>query len=134
MILIDLTFVLLFALILSSFLGWGLGWRHPARGDALGHSLGFLFVILMLSMWAGSSWLPPWGPVWHGTPWLNLLLIGSLVSALLLATVTPARRPRSVREATEQEEKALIVGSAFGLFFWLLIIGLIVVIVAHYMI
>ena len=134
MILVVLVFVFLFALILSSILAWGFGWRHPARSDAVGTSVLFLFLILMFAMWAGGAWLPPWGPLWYGIPWLNLLFVGLLVSLLVLAIATPVRRPRTSREAVEQAEEAAVVGTAFGLFFWVLMVGLLIAVVVRYLV
>lgn len=134
MFLIELLFVFVLALILSGVLAWGIGWRHPASAGAAGTSALFLFLILMFAMWAGGAWLPPWGPIWQGTPWLSLLLIGFLVSLLVLAVATPARRPpRTRREATEQAEEAAVLGTAFGLFFWLLLLVLLIAVVIRYL-
>lgn len=129
---INLLFVFLFALLLGSILSWGFGWRHPARSDAVGASFLFLFLILLLAMWAGGVWFVPWGPVFYGTPWLELLLIGLFVSLLILAVTASARRPRapSALEAQAQEEST--EATMFGSFFWLLLIGLLVVIVVGY--
>jgi len=63
---INLLFVFLFALLLGSILSWGFGWRHPARSDAVGASFLFLFLILLLAMWAGGVWFVPWGPALGG--------------------------------------------------------------------
>jgi hypothetical protein len=124
---IDLFVVFVFALILGSLMTWGFGWRHPARSEAVGASLFFLVLVLFFMMWTGRAWLPPWGPVWFGTTWLDILLIGIFTALLVLAVATPVRRPRSKREEIEapstSETAALTI---FGLFFWLLIGGLFV--------
>jgi NADH:ubiquinone oxidoreductase subunit 6 (subunit J) len=132
MIIIDLLMVFLFAIILTSVVTWGFGWRHPAGSETVGASVLFLFVILMLAMWAGGAWLPPWGPVWNGTSWLNLLMIGLLVSLLILAVTAPKRRPRSPQEAAEQAEESAVVGTVFGIFFWILFMGLLVAALVQY--
>ncbi|MDD2239981.1 MAG: hypothetical protein PHI93_04895 [Kiritimatiellae bacterium] len=134
MIIPDLAFVFLFALVLAGILGWGAGWRHPASHNAVGTSVWFLFLVLMFVMWAGSAWLPPWGPLWRGTAWLSILVIGLLVSLLMLAIATPVRRHGKLREATKQTEDAVVVGTAFGLFFWILMIGLLTAIVVRYLV
>ena len=130
------TFLLLlvFALLLSSVLAWGFGWRHPARADAVGTAALFLFLILLFSMWAGAAWIPPWGPLVFGTPWLELLLIGLLVSLLVLAIGTPARRPHTLHEAAEEAREEAAVGTAFGVFFWALLAFFLVAIVAGYLV
>ena len=126
---LNLLFVFLFALVFSSILGWGLGWRHPARADAAGVSILFLFVILLVVMWAGAAWLPPLGPAFYGTSWLTILIVGLVVSLLVLAVSMPVRRrtiPRETEIKAEQE------AAAFGVFFWVLILGLLILGIAAY--
>ncbi len=131
---IDFVFVLVLALLFSAVLGWGFGWRHPARSDALGASMLFLFVILLFGMWAAGAWFPVWGPVWYGTPWLTFLLVGLVVSLLILAVVAPPPRPPRTRsEAIKAEDDTLVVGTVFGLFFWLLLLGFLASIAARYL-
>ena len=129
---IELLTIVLFAVALASILGWGFGWRHPAGGDGVAASIVFLFVILMMAMWAFGAWLPPWGPVVFGASWLTLLVVGLFVGLLLLAAATPARPPRTSRQATAEASEAAAVGAVFGLFFWLLLIGLLIAIIARY--
>jgi len=124
MIIMDFLLIFLFAAIMASVLNWGLGWRHPAYTGTGSGSAMFLFMILLLAMWAAGSWLEPWGPVWRGSPWLNFLAVGLLVSLLVLAIAAPTRKPRTPREAEKEVEDAAAVGAVFGLFFWLLLIGL----------
>lgn len=81
--LVGFLLILVLALILSGILTWGLGWRHSAQTEAVGASPLFLFLILVVAMWAGGAWLLPWGPVWHGTPWLYLMVIGLLVATVV---------------------------------------------------
>lgn len=134
MLFVDLLFVLVLALILSSVLAWGFGWRHPARADAVGASMLFLFFILMLAMWAGWAWLPAWGPLLYGTPWLTLLLVGVLLSLLVLALVVPSRPTRPPRGTTEPAEDVAAVGTIFGIFFWILMVGLLIAIISRYLV
>lgn len=129
---IDLIFVVLFALILSSILSWSFGWRHPARREAVGASFIFLFMILVLTMWAGSAWLVPWGPVVYGTPWLALLLIGIFVSLLILAIAVPGSSRQTVPGAEEAKEESA-AATAFGVFFWIVIFGLLLAVILGYL-
>lgn len=128
MILADLFLVIIFAAILSAILGWGFGWRHPTQGEAIAQSFLFLFIILLFTTWAGVVWLPPWGPVFLGTPWLNILLLGVLVSLLILGISAPPG-PHSRRE---EDRDLAAVGATFGLFFWILIMSLLVAIIVSY--
>ena len=129
---IDLLFVFLFAVILSGILSWGFGWRHPAAADAVGASIAFLFVILLFTVWAVTAWLPPWGPVWYDTPWLSILLVGVLVSILILAIAAPVRRPRTPTQAAAEAREEAVTATAFGVFFWVLIAGLLIAIALSY--
>ena len=132
---IDLLFIIVFAGILSSILTWGVGWRHPARSDAVVTSVLFLFVLLLFAMWAGGAWLPPRGPVFRGTPWLSLLLIGLFVSLIVLAVATPVRRPpRTPVEAAEEAREEAVTAAAFGIFFWILILGLLIAAIVSYLV
>ncbi len=133
---IDLIFVLFFALLLSSILSWGFGWRHPARRDTVGTSFFFLFLILLVVMWAGGAWMEPWGPIVYGTPWLSLLLIGVFVSLLILAVVTPERPVRRPRTPAEQEavREEVETATAFGVFFWIVIAGLLIAALISYLV
>lgn len=116
---LDLLFILLFALLLSSILAWGFGWRHPAAGDAVGTSAIFLFFILLFMMWSIGSWMQPFGAVAYGTRWLGLLLVGIFVSLLMLAVAAPVRRARTPRQSAAAT-------SAFGAFFWILVLALLI--------
>lgn len=129
---IDLLLVLFLAMVISSLMTWGLGWRHPSQENAVGASLLFLFIVLLVAMWAGAAWFPRWGPVWYGTTWLTPVLIGLFVALLILAVSAPPRRPRSAREARAQAEQATAIGTAFGLFFWILLAGLLMAALIRY--
>lgn len=127
MILADMIAILFLALILSSVLTWGFGWRHPGRHEPLGPSLLFLFLLMGLAMWAGGAWIPLWGPVWAGMHVVDFLIIGLFVSLLVLAVATPAKKPKTPIENVEEIREAEAVGTIFGVFFWILIFGFIMV-------
>ncbi len=114
---LDLVFIFLLAIILSTLLTWGIGWRHPGRRDAAGLSAFFLFLVLMLSMWAGAVWLRPVGPTLYGRPWLSFLATGLFVSFLILAVADPGSRRK--KSSSEIEENAMFAaGAVFSIFFW----------------
>lgn len=131
---IDLLLVIFIALILSSLLSWGLGWRHPAGDGALGASFLFLFLIILFAMWAGGAWIRPWGPVGYSTTWLGLLLIGAFVALLIAAVAAPTRRPPTLSEARVQVQEETTMAAVFGLFFWILIVGLVITAAVSYFI
>jgi hypothetical protein len=102
------------------------------RGQSWGAGIFFFFLILFLATWAGGLWLTPIGPLWWGVPWLSFFLV-ALIVGLLLAALTPDRRRRPYARSTEppgrrQAETAI----ALDVFFWVLIVGLLIAIMARY--
>lgn len=141
---VDLVIICAMSLVLSSVLIWGFGWRHPSssfeRDEFLQSGL-FIFLILFFSMWAGGPWLPVWGPLVYGRPLSGPFIIGLFLVLLLLATMHPKRRkPRSFKEAKKQkerlekelEEEGIMIATAFGIFFWILIVVLLITGVVGY--
>src|SRR5688500_5247856 len=107
MFLFELLIALVIALILASIL-FGVGWEQPYREDAWG-SLVAWFVILLLVVWVGGTWMTPFGPRLWDVAWLPFLITGILIFLLLLIAVPATRywpRPRTRREAIEQAEMA----------------------------
>ncbi|MEJ2589482.1 MAG: hypothetical protein P8165_18245, partial [Deltaproteobacteria bacterium] len=80
-------------------------------------------------------WMEPRGPVFYGTPWLGLLLTGIFVSLLILAVAAPVRpvKPRTPAEAEEVREE-VETATAFGVFFWIVVIGLFIAVLISYLI
>jgi len=129
MIWMDFVAALFVALLLSGVFLLLFGWSRPgARGGLF--DVIFFFVILFLTTWALGVWMTPVGPVVWGAPWLMFLLVG-LVVALLLAA-TPAGRPRTRAAAVAQAEADQVAATAFGVFFWVLLIILVGAVVARY--
>ena len=94
-----------------------------------------IFVLALLVTWAAGAWVTPVGPFVWGGYWLPFLIPG-LLFLLLLVSLTPVQRPRTVQEAVDQAraetaaaETAFVVLSAF---FWLLVAALLAAIVAAY--
>ncbi len=125
----DIVFALIFAMIYTGAIVWALGWRHPVGSKVAGGSMLFLFLVLLLTMWAASAWIPPWGPVAYGTSWLSLLLVGLTVSLLILAVSAPPKKPPRVRREAESDPDSLAAVTIFGLYFWALIIILLLAVV-----
>ena len=121
MILIEILLVFLFAIAFTGLLVGLLGWRHPRRQEA-GIAAMFVFGLLFLLVWAASLWVVPVEPGWTGG-YISWVFLITLLLTLFLAALIPPR-PRVVRATTaEAEEEA-----AFGLFFWLLI-GLLILLI-----
>lgn len=122
-----LLLVIILAFIFSAILVGIFRWRHPASSsDAVGGAFIFLFMILLFSIWAAGVWLPPWGPVIMGTPWVVPVLIALFFSLFILSLAAPARRPRTRLEKVEQAREEEAAGTIFGVFFWILIAALLI--------
>jgi hypothetical protein len=93
---------------------------------------GFFFILLFLSIWAGSLWVQSaeWA-TWSGVPWLSFIVIGVIVM-LFLAAFVPRHVPPTMTDDAAAEEAVETVGLTVGLLFWLLLLGLIFLIVAAY--
>lgn len=93
-------------------------------------------LVLFLFTWAGGAWVGPYGPTFWGFFWLPFLFFG-LIFAFLMAAAVPPRPPRTRREAIEQaqaERKAeSITTVTLGVFFWILVAGLVMALVLHYL-
>lgn len=135
--LLELLLALVIALVLSLML-LGVGWEQPYREGAWGGLVAW-FVILLLVIWVGGTWMAPFGPRLYEVAWLPFLLIGFFAFLLLLVAVPSTRlwrRPRSRREAIEQadmvREEEAVVASAFGCLFWLLVGLLMLALLSRY--
>lgn len=142
---ITLLFAFVVALILAGLLVGGVGWRHPGAArpaDAWGAGL-FVFLLLLLFVWSAALWVPA-GPVVWDVYWVPPLAVGLFV-ALILAAAVPVTReppgapPRSVEEtpppgeATPPEEPEATAAGLFGVFFWVLLVGLAIAIIVGIM-
>ena len=123
---IDLILVFLVALIFT--LIFAAGFRKQRSRTSLG---GF-FLLLMLGTWAIYAWVPPAGWLVYGVAWFQLLLIGLMIALLMAAFISPVTADDSQREKKEidKSEQASLI--AFDLFFWLLLIGLMIIILTPY--
>lgn len=90
-----------------------------------------LFLVLLLTTWAGGIWLSPIGPQVFGAAWLPFVFMG-FVAALLIAAMSPGRRPRNRVEAVESAEASEVVDTAFTAFFWIFAVCLLAAITLHY--
>jgi hypothetical protein len=137
MFILDLLVVLVIALVITAILSAVAGWRHPAYRD-MGTLPGavFLFLILVFFIWAGGIWLVPFGPTLWGVSWLPFLIVGLIVALLIAALSPPAPPPRTpaeaVEEAEREREQEAVAATAFGVVFWVLLIGLIGAVVVNY--
>jgi len=109
--------------------------RPKRNGDSVATSVLFFFLILFFATWAGGVWIRPFGPSMWGAYWLPFVLVGVFVAMLLAAATEPARRDRArqhIEAPTETPVGTAVAMTAFGMFFWSLIIGLLVAVIARY--
>jgi len=125
MFLADILFALCMAMLFTLVFAVGLRRTGPWA------NIRIFFLVVFLAAWAGGLWISPAGPVFIGIAWLPILLFSFLL-AVLLASFTPPQRPEpKVETITEVKDKETAV-RAFGAFFWILLIGLVVIILLGY--
>jgi len=126
--LVSVAYAIVFAVLLSALLVGLFGWRYPGREEPWPAVL-FFFLVLFLATWAAGLWVSPVVVGAGGGYWLTFFVIAVLLALLLAATAPPRRPPRTAREAAEEAQSAAAAQAVFGVFFWILILGLIAVIV-----
>lgn len=128
MIMLELAAALLFALLFAGILLLPLRRRGPGPM----HGLLYFFLILFLAIWAGGVWVTPVGPPAWGVPWMGFLAVG-VILALLLAAMSP-REPGVGRPPGEADRVAPTVVATLGVFFYILLLGLLVIALLRYMV
>jgi hypothetical protein len=108
---------LLFAGLLAGVVG-----RPAVQNRRLG--LIFYFILLFVANWAGALWIAPFGPMIYGASILPIVLVAVGASLLIgVSALTPY----------ERDACATPVGfSVFGVYFWLTLVILAVVILGRY--
>ncbi len=130
MLIFEILFALMLALVLSLSITAALGRRRP--GDTLfSTNMVFLFVLIFLVAWAGGIWLKPLGPQYFGIYLLPFFVVAILVSLLVMA-LAPRGRPRTRKEAIEQNIRETEAEKAFSIFFWILVLALLSAIILFY--
>ena len=89
------------------------------------------FIILFFATWSIGVWIVPVGPVLFGFYWLPFLVIAVIIS-LLLAAVTPSKKPKTAKEAEEIAYEKVALNKALDIFFWFLIIVLLIALISGY--
>lgn len=123
---LELITILLIAVILAAIFFYGF-----KRPGPWGSFWSFL-LILILSMLLFTVWTEPYGPVYRGIGWIDLLIIG-LLFALLLAAASPP--PKTGSDVSEEEilpatePRKIPDRIAVSGFFWILILLFIVLII-----
>ncbi|HAM38617.1 MAG TPA: hypothetical protein DCP53_04375 [Elusimicrobia bacterium] len=95
-------------------------------------SIFVFFGFVFLAAWAASLWIIPTGPLFLGIYWLPLLIVG-LIFGLLLALLIPLAPPQCERKQITENEDEVKIEKTQGIFFWIAIAVLIVIIVLGYL-
>jgi hypothetical protein len=125
MFIADFLFALAIGLLLTVLFGLVFRTRGP------GAVWWTFLLIVFLAAWAGGLWVRPFGPPLFGVTWLPFLLMG-LFFAILLAAAIPARPPRTYGEAIAQTRAEEATVTVIGVFFWILLFGLLLAVVLGY--
>lgn len=129
---------------------WIMFWKHflCALATALGLSAVFIagfrkkgpwdnfllfFAVVFLASWAGGVWFSPLGPPIGNVYWLAFLIVGLIFALLLAAVASPFPSNTTIQlveagEKTPEKKKAMVL----GIYFWLMIFALVVLIVTRY--
>ena len=129
---LDLLFAVVVTILIVAILMGAFGWGERVEQPPMAAGL-FLFFVILLAVWAGGIWLTPMGPIFYGAYWVPFIFFGIFMLLLLIAAAPGPRRPRTPAEAAEQEQVAAASATAFGVFFWMLLIALLIAIVARYL-
>ena len=128
----ELLLALAIAIILTLILVPMLGWRTSAGRRFSGAVLS-IFGVIFLASWAAGVWVTPVGPMMTGVAVLPFLIMG-VITALLVLTLAPPRTKTSANfeEAAQREQAREEADLALSGFFWLLFIGLAILIGVSY--
>ncbi len=132
---IDLFFASIIAFVFSILLTVVLGWRRPGA-SGIWPSVFFLFMLLFFGVWAGGIWLIPFGPKMLDIYFLPFLVSALAFSLIIIALIPPPKRTdetiKLVRTDTENKSDSNKTRRLWGVFFWFLLAGLLIVIVLKY--
>ena len=130
MMITDLLFALFFALLFTAVFSGIFQNRGPWA------SIPLFFIIIFLSTWAIGAWLSPFGPGLWGGFWLPYFLMGLVVSLLLAASVVSGTKRETTIELVDTKARAKerkLALTTLGVFFWILVAVLIILITARYL-
>lgn len=117
-----LTEVLL-ALLLATFVVLVLtgGLRRTGPWD----SVIWLFLVVFLGIWAFGAWAEPVGPSVGDVVWLPFLFAALFLGLLLAAVPTDSRTITLTPTPPEAREEVASETAVLGVFFWILVAGLV---------
>jgi hypothetical protein len=125
---VDFIFAVFIAVILSIVFAGGFRNRGPWANTVV------FFAVVFLAAWAGGMWLQPIGPSLWGMYWVPFVFVGLLVALLLAAVAPPQQRsPRKAAGVHEEKVEEVATMRALGIFFWIFVVALILVILISYL-
>ena len=136
MFLTELIFIIILTVILVGLLVPVGGYTTRHEEMSAGATMVFFFLVLFPIIWAASAWATPYGPAWMGVYWAPILVFG-LLFALLIAALSPRRRPGVQREpvaaSREAREEAETTAGLFGGIFFIFLIAAVVIAIVSYL-
>jgi hypothetical protein len=123
---------ILVALFLAFIVIWGL---TIFAGEGGGKATWPVFLLFFLAILAGGLWMTPVGPPVVGVYFIPFMLMAIFIALFWAAVPPPSIRKRRTNaqapaSTVEDDTKATAVG--LGALFWLLVIGLVVVVLFAY--
>lgn len=128
----DLIFSIIVSLVFAGLLFIILKPTAAEEGDTT-TLLVFFFLTLLLPIWAGGVWLGPIGPAVFGVYALPFIFVGLGIALLLAATAPPSRSAASPRGSGGNQTVEDGSLYAFGAFFWVFVLTLLIFIVIGYL-
>lgn len=90
-----------------------------------------IFLIILLTSWAGGVWITPVGPTFSGIYWISYFII-ALILALIMEVVSTLHAAPSKIDKKENQKKEESLEILLSISFFILLIVIIVIIIAGY--
>lgn len=90
-----------------------------------------IFLIILLTSWAGGVWITPVGPTFSGIYWISYFII-ALILALIMEVVSTLHAAPSKIDKKENQKKEESLEILLSISFFILLIVIIIIIIAGY--
>jgi Ca2+/Na+ antiporter len=108
--------------------------RKGFRKDRPIAEFGVFFLVLLLLTWAGGIYISPFGPEYRGVRFAPFILAGLFFALLLVAVLTPRRRPRNIKNLEEADRDRAEEALALTGLLWILLVGISILIAVRYLV
>lgn len=125
MILGDFLIAFVIAIFFTTMLG-ATGQKHRSVKKLI-----IIFLIILLTSWAGGVWISPVGPAFLGFYWISFFIV-ALILALVMETISTLHSTPSNIDKKETRKKEEALEILLGVSFLILLIVVIIVIIAGY--